>query len=227
MVKVFKISYICLAPREYLMQNTELDTINWHELLREIETIFLAVTNDDEPLQKHTQQVLKNLEYLRDNFEIQQKDPQQQEVNSHYPISYFLDKTVDYVPLINVLDQVSELLKWEQGYDRLPGGMKGKFAFCNLLGHNGHMYDDKMVIGVMLLGKDCYYPAHVHDDIQELYVCIGGNLQINGAKISQGQTSFISNSQPHTLKTGDNPALLLYSWLGSKHVLSENRMRFV
>mgnify|MGYP006299120221 CR=1 FL=1 len=209
------------------MQNTELDTINWHELLREIETIFLAVDNGDPPSQKHLRQVLKNLEYLRDNFEIQAKEPQHHEVNHHYPLSYFLDKTVDYVPLINVLNQVSELLRWEQGYNSLPEGMKDKFAFCNLMGYHGHLYEDKMVIGVMLLGADCYYPAHVHDDVQELYVCIGGNPQINGTKVNQGQTSFIPDSEPHTLKTGDKPALLLYSWLGNKKILSQNRMRFV
>ncbi|MCF8308960.1 MAG: dimethylsulfoniopropionate lyase [Bacteroidales bacterium] len=209
------------------MQNTQIDVINWHELLREVETIFLSKQNQDSSTAKHIAQILKNIEYLRGDFKVQSRQPQMKQVNYEYPLSSFINFTSDFAPLINVLNQISDLLHWEQDYKNLPAELSDNFAFCNLMGHKGHVFNDNMRIGVLVLGPHTYYPKHKHEDIQELYICLSGEISINGKAVSEAETSLIDTSEAHDLKTGENPCLLLYSWLGNKQKLAANGMRFV
>lgn len=209
------------------MQNTEIDAINWHELLREIETIFLSKQGGDSPANDHVTHVLRIIEYLRGDFKIQSRQPQLKAVNKRYPLSYFLNESGDFAPFMNVLNQVSGLLRWEQGYKSLPEDLYNNFAFCNLMGYKGHVFNDRMVIGILLLGANTYYPPHMHDNIQELYVNLNGQSFINGDTVKEGETSYIKASEPLSVKTGEEPVLLLYSWLGDKQMLAKNSMRFV
>lgn len=209
------------------MQNTQIDVINWHELLREVETIFLSKQNQDSSTAKHIAQILKNIEYLRGDFKVQSRQPQMKQVNYEHPLSSFINFTSDFAPLINVLNQISDLLHWEQDYKNLPADLSDNFAFCNLMGHKGHVFNENMRIGILVLGPHTYYPKHKHEDIQELYICLSGEISINGKTVNEAETSLIGTSESHDLKTGENPCLLLYSWLGKKQMLAANGMRFV
>ena len=209
------------------MQNTEIDMLNWHEVLRELETIFLSRQDAGSAESRHIEQLLKNMEYLRDDISVQERPPQSLDVNRRFPVRTFVDKTTDYAALISDLDQVSEMLRWEQGYENIPEDLKDSFAYCHLMGVNSHIYSEKMVIGLMLLAPRTDYPAHKHEDIQSLYLCLTGKPTINGSLLGSGDTYFVETSSPHEIRTGDAPTLLLYSWLGNKRALVENRMKFI
>lgn len=112
-------------------------------------------------------------------------------------------------------------LDWGQVYQDATVGVgvaEGMLA-AQMAGTYGVFASGNVAAGLFLLGPGVFYPEHTHA-AEELYLCLSGTLTLehglDGAPftIDPGGYSVTPPHRLHTLKTGDDPVLLLYVWRG-------------
>ena len=129
---------------------------------------------------------------------------------------------------IRSVETVTNRLVWEYGYERVPRGLKNKYAYAELAGPNGPVITDDIILGLVLFAPACTYPAHAHEGITESYICLSGAVSENDQGVyAPGSLIFNPPQQLHRITVADhNPALLLYAWEGSKEKLANQQMVF-
>ncbi|MEO0392133.1 MAG: dimethylsulfonioproprionate lyase family protein [Pseudomonadota bacterium] len=115
-------------------------------------------------------------------------------------------------------------LDWSPVY----GGADTDHALANGLftaqaaGNYGGFYSDGISVGLFLLAPHLHYPFHTHE-AAEVYYCLAGQVEVQQGVRGQarllepGDHSFTPPNRLHALTTGDEPALLAYSWHGDLH----------
>jgi quercetin dioxygenase-like cupin family protein len=95
----------------------------------------------------------------------------------------------------------------------------GMFA-ARLIGPSrGLIQSNQMLAGLFLLRPQLHYPLHQHE-ATEIYFAVSGTAYIqhgiNGEakRLSPGQVSLTPSNRLHALTMGDEPVLLLWTWLG-------------
>ncbi len=122
----------------------------------------------------------------------------------------------------SVEDAVDEMLKciflvkkqltWEHGYKDIPEELAEKFAYAEVLGPRGPILFEELILGLVLLGPDCFYPEHRHNGIAESYICLSGWCEINHTKLNKASCYYNAPDAIHYIKTGSKPCLLAYGW---------------
>ena len=204
--------------------------VDWQYVLREFWTVYrFSSAGGSKPIRTHQRQV-------RDLISAQTAlDPEMQfgEPES-LPVCDWLGRAIDQgllersAPLVRALRRVIEVLAWRYGYERVPRGLSRKYAYAELMGPGGPVVSNRLILGLVLLGPRCTYPAHSHDGITESYVCLSGVVSENDAGVyAPGSLLLTPPNKAHRITTGDfEPTLLAYAWTGPTEKLTAQKMVF-
>jgi dimethylpropiothetin dethiomethylase len=107
-------------------------------------------------------------------------------------------------------------------------GLARKYAYAELMGPNGPVMSDKLILGIVLFAPKCTYPEHSHDGISESYICLSGSISDgNYSVFMPGSLLFNPPKRAHRVTTGDfEPTLLAYAWVGEPDKLAHQKMDF-
>ena len=153
---------------------------------------------------------------------------------SALPVTAHLRRALDggrearHAGLIRAIDAVDDHLVWQYGYEKVPRGLKDKYAFAELCGPSGPIVSEELVLGLVLFAPACTYPAHAHDGITESYVCLSGAVSENHQGVyAPGSLIFNPPEHLHRITVSDRePALMAYAWTGPRDKLVNQKMVF-
>jgi dimethylpropiothetin dethiomethylase len=129
---------------------------------------------------------------------------------------------------IRSIGKVAPHLVWQWGYDRMPKNLDKKYAFAELLGPNGPVVCQDLILGLVLFAPRCTYPSHSHDGIEESYIVLSGDISENHAGVFvPGSLILNLANHDHAITTQQRePALLGYAWVGDPDRLARPHMTF-
>jgi len=117
------------------------------------------------------------------------------------------------------LRDCSTCLHWRKpGFGRLPATISKGIDVTEIVGPDGTLWNDKIRFGLLLQNPDHLYPNHNHA-AEELYFVLAGRADWSaddGDPNSRGKANFVHHMpwQPHAIKTGPEPMLALWGWVG-------------
>jgi len=206
------------------------DHVDWQYVLREFWSVYrFSSAGGSKPIRSHQREVRNTLSAeINANPSIEVGSPET------LPVCQWLGRAMDQgllersAPLVRALRQIEGQLTWRYGYERLPRGLKGKYAYAELMGPNGPVISQKLILGLVLFGPRCTYPAHSHDGITESYICLSGVVSENDAGVyAPGSLLLTPANKPHRITIGDHePTLLGYAWIGPEEKLLNQKMVF-
>lgn len=203
---------------------------NWRYLLREFYDLYrYSSAGGSQRIRTHQKEVrhrLSRLMKLDPHLEL--PTPQCKPVCSH--LARTLDRGYSQLTgsIIRSIVHVQHELHWDFGYDKVPQGLRNKYAFSEILGPRGPVMSEELILGMVLFAPKTTYPTHSHQGITESYVCLSGAISENDVGMyAPGSMILNPPDHPHRITTGDNePSLLAYAWVGDKEALVEHRMIF-
>lgn len=206
------------------------DNVDWHYLLREFWTVYrFSSAGGSKSIRTH-QRTVRDLisAEMAANPEVTLETPET------LPVCDWLGRALDQgllersAPLVRALRRVVDSLVWRYGYERVPRGLARKYGYAELLGPTGPVVSERLILGLVLFGPKCTYPAHSHDGITESYVCLSGVVSENDAGVyAPGSLLLTPPNKPHRITTGDfEPTLLAYAWTGPSERLLNQKMVF-
>lgn len=130
--------------------------------------------------------------------------------------------------LSRALERVTHLLTWEYGYTRVPKPLTQKYGYCEILGPQGPVKSDRMILGFVLFAPNTTYPQHSHSDIEESYISLAGDWSENDLAVyAPGSIILNKPGEEHRITTGQiDPCLLAYAWIGPHDRLAKPDMKF-
>ena len=102
--------------------------------------------------------------------------------------------------------------------DPAMAGFLPDYGYVELAGPGGIAHDEKIALGILLIGPGRLYPQHSHP-AREAYLVLAGDaewrrdgepwrMRVAGALIHH------TPNQTHAMRTSDQPLLALYAWQG-------------
>ncbi|MEQ8657955.1 MAG: dimethylsulfonioproprionate lyase family protein [Hyphomicrobiales bacterium] len=130
--------------------------------------------------------------------------------------------------IIRSIEAVQAAIDWQYGYEKVPRGLKDKYAYAELCGPSGPVICEEVILGLVLFAPNCTYPSHAHDGITESYVCLSGAVSENHQGVyAPGSMIFNPPGQRHRITVSNRePALMAYAWVGPKDKLADQKMVF-
>lgn len=127
---------------------------------------------------------------------------------------------------VRAVRKVTPHLNWQYGYDRMPKSLEKRYAYAEIMGPNGPVVCDDLILGLVLFAPRCVYPAHSHEAITESYICLSGFVSENDAGVyPPGSLILNQPDHAHAITTSDRePVLLAYAWIGDKETLGGFKM---
>lgn len=203
---------------------------NWYYLLRELDGLYrYQSAGGSAIIRAHMREVRTRLHRI-----LERPPATVRLAPQTLPVCVHLDRAIDNglrertASVIRAFRRIRELLGWQYGYERMPRGLTDKYAYAELLGPQGPVVADDLVLGAVLFAPRCTYPAHSHAGITESYVCLSGATSENDAGVyAPGSLIFNPPGHEHRITTGvSEPSLLTYAWIGEPDTLRQPMMRF-
>lgn len=150
------------------------------------------------------------------------------------PVVGYLNRAIDIgergsmIGMSRALRQIRDHLSWEHGYEKVRRGLARKYAYCEILGPNGPIQFEKLILGFVLFAPNTTYPQHAHAGVEESYISIAGSWSENdGAVYAPGSLILNKPGDEHRITTGQvEPCLLAYAWVGPASALAAPGMKF-
>lgn len=207
------------------------EQVDWYYVLREFWSIYrFNSAGGSKPIRSHQREVRRRIsEELERDPALLERPPQQ------LPACRWLGRALDQglssgsaAGLLRAVRRVVGQLEWEYGYQRIPRGLRPKYAYAELMGPRGPVCSEQLILGLVLFAPRCTYPAHSHQGISESYICLSGVVSENDAGVfAPGSLIFNPPYRDHRLTTGDfEPTLLAYAWTGTRDSLLNQPMSF-
>lgn len=206
-----------------------LDSPNWVYLLREFETLYRhGSAGGSKAIRAHRKRVRETLSAVIDrNPELTRRPP------AHKPVTAHLDRALDLAErdtlrgLGRALSRVAPQLTWEYGYEKVPKALERKYAYCEVLGPQGPVRAERLILGFVLFAPNTTYPQHSHKEIEESYISVAGAWSENdNAVYAPGSLILNVPEHEHRITTGQqDPCLLAYAWVGTEDRLSAPGMK--
>lgn len=201
----------------------------WVYLLREFETLYRhGSAGGSRAIRSHRKRVRETLSaVIETNPEIVARTP------AAKPVAAYLDRALDLGErgslqgLARALGHVSGKLTWEYGYERVPKTLERKYAYCEVLGPQGPIRADRLILGFVLFAPRTTYPQHSHTEIEESYISVAGAWSENDAAVyAPGSLILNRPGDEHRITTGEHePCLLAYAWTGPEERLAAPGMK--
>jgi dimethylpropiothetin dethiomethylase len=149
-------------------------------------------------------------------------------VTAHLPRALELGAHGPLSRLARTVGRVCPRLDWVYGYEKMPTNLAKRFAYAEIVGPNGPVPAETIVVGLVLFAPGTVYPQHAHADIEESYVSVAGAWSENDAAVYAPGSLILNRSHDkHRITVGDrDPCLLVYAWLGTEDRLRAPGMVF-
>ncbi|WP_394180866.1 dimethylsulfonioproprionate lyase family protein [Yoonia maritima] len=206
-----------------------MDCPNWVYLLREIDSLYRFWSDGGSiPIRSHRKRVRDRLSAtIAKNPHLINRPATQKPVTAHFPRALDLGERAAMQGMARALREVKDCLSWEYGYEKVSKSLGQKYAYCEILGPQGPVQCDTLILGFVLFAPNTTYPQHSHQDIEESYVSISGAWSENNTAVyAPGSLIFNRPGDEHRITTGDrDPCLLAYAWVGPGERLAEPQMK--
>lgn len=216
---------------DLMPENSKLnDCPDWLYLLREFELLYRpGFAGGSKTIRGHRRRVRETLSAIMDaNPPVIARAPELKPVTAHLPRAFDLGARSALPGLARATERVSHLLTWEYGYKRVPKALARKYAYCEVLGPQGPIVTDRLILGFVLFAPETTYPQHHHAGIEESYVSVSGNWSENDVAVfAPGSLILNKSGDNHRITTGErDPCLLAYAWSGPADRLTNPDMTF-
>lgn len=205
------------------------DHPNWVYLLREFETLYRhGSAGGSKAIRAHRKKVRETLTAVIDrNPELIPRAPAAKPVTTHLDRALDLAERDSLRGLARALSRVSQDLTWEFGYETMPKTLERKYAYCEVLGPQGPIRAERLILGFVLFAPSTTYPQHSHKEIEESYISVAGAWSENdGAVYAPGSLILNRPEHEHRITTGErDPCLLAYAWVGAEDRLAAPGMK--
>lgn len=113
-------------------------------------------------------------------------------------------------------------LAWERApRESTPPAFHAGHAYCMIAGHGGLLPASRVMLGLFLIAPDMFYPNHAHAADEFYYVLAGqAAWQKSGGvfeTVGPGGLVVMPSMEPHAIRTGAEPVLILWAWSGDLH----------
>ena len=206
------------------------DEPTWQYLIRDFIELYRAGSaGGSAKIRSHMVEVRTTLSKVLDD------DPEVvQEEEVRLPVCVHLDRVLagaapfTTAKLASSLAGVRDHLVWQYGYEKVPRGLKQKFAFTEVLGNTGPIRSSRLKLGFVLFAPGTTYPAHSHKEIFESYINVSGHMSENDHGVfAPGSLIFNPPGHHHRITTADRePCLLAYAWTGDEEILANQKLSF-
>lgn len=206
------------------------DLPDWRYLLLECYELYRFLDSGGSSLIRSHQRTVREAisRVMKSNAEIKDDVVGIKPVTKHLKRSLDEGKHQQHASIIRAFESIHQRLNWEYGYEKMPRTLEEKFAYAQICGPNGPVISQEVILGVVLFAPGCVYPSHSHDGITESYLCLSGSVSENHQGV-YAPGSMIFNPPAHTHRitvSTQEPALLLYAWMGEPEKLLEQKMAF-
>ena len=146
------------------------ESVDWHYVLREFWNMYrFSSAGGSKPIRSHQREVRNQISAaMADDPEVRLPEP------VTLPVCAWLGRAIDQgllgssAPLVRAIRRVTQHLEWRYGYERVPRGLKNKYAYSELMGPTGPVMNERVILGLVLFSPRCTYPAHSHDGASSL-----------------------------------------------------------
>ncbi len=205
------------------------DAPDWYYLLREFEALYRhGSAGGSEPIRSHRAKVRNALsQILAANPAILPRPPAQKPVTAHFARTLDLGERGAMQGMARALREVRDRLHWEYGYEKMPKALARKYAYCEVLGPQGPVRSETLILGFVLFAPATTYPQHSHSGIEESYISIAGGWSENDTAVYAPGSLILNRPQhEHRITTGEqDPCLLAYAWIGDQTKLAQPGMK--
>jgi len=126
--------------------------------------------------------------------------------------------------LMSLASSAFGLVRWTEFYaeDDWSRHFLPCFANGEGIGPDGRLRDNKIILGLFLLGPNTVYPSHAHP-AEEFYLVLSGDPEFQvGAKkpyLTQKPGSVVlhHSNVSHSIRTSDHPFFGIFGWRGGIH----------
>ena len=186
-----------------------------------------AYSAGSQQIDQHLGAVGEGIKHVIHEPTLQLRQPSEKPVVRHLKTALKMGEFFNESPVYHTIGMMAPCLTWEYGYDSLPDALAKNYAYTEIIGPRGPIVYRNMILGMVLLGPDCYYPRHNHPEIEESYIGMAGYVSINDSTvITTNSMSLIPAGVSHWMGTdSETPALLAFAWLGSEQALLRNQMQ--
>lgn len=206
------------------------DEPNWVYLLREFYEIYRYLSSGgSNQIRAHQRAVREAISrVMASNARITPGRGLTKPVTAHFQRALDEGMPERHATMIRALQAVRDAFDWQYGYEKVPRGLKDKYAYAELCGPFGPVISEEVILGLVLFAPNCTYPAHAHDGITESYVCLSGAVSENHQGVyAPGSMIFNPPGQRHRITVSNRePALMAYAWVGPKDKLADQKMVF-
>lgn len=199
-------------------------------LLHEFELLYRhGSAGGSKAIRAHRKRVRETLSALMEpSSQVIERPPATKPVTAHLARAFDLGARGVMQGMSRALERIAHLLTWEYGYANVPPVLARKYAYCEILGPQGPVLSDRLILGFVLFAPQTTYPQHSHSDIEESYVSIAGAWSENDLAVyAPGSLILNKLGDEHRITTGNfDPCLLAYAWVGPSDRLAEPAMKF-
>ncbi|MCR9127451.1 MAG: dimethylsulfoniopropionate lyase [Rhodobacteraceae bacterium] len=203
---------------------------DWQYLLQDYYELYRYLPSGGSPLIRAHQRAVREAirRVIKANPDVVPQPPAQKPVTRHFRRALDEGRRERLAPVIRALDSVKHLLSWQHGYEKVPRGLAGSYAYAELCGPGGPVITTEIILGIVLFAPGCTYPAHAHKGITESYVCLSGAVSENHQGVfAPGSLIYNPPEHLHRITVGTRePALLAYAWIGAEADLAHQKMVF-
>jgi dimethylpropiothetin dethiomethylase len=202
----------------------------WYRLLAGFYSGYENIScGGNNTIKQHKARILQRLQYYTHHVDLELVEPEQK------PVCKYLTQAIKngmeswYLPILPAIGHMKKHLKWEYGYNHLPGNLKEKYAYTEVLGPRGPFIDKDLILGLLLLAPSAEYPKHKHPGIEESYLCLAGSVAYNDVGVFSTNTLiYVPPGETHQLSSDtEEPVLLAYAWLADQKTLKNASMEWV
>lgn len=206
------------------------DAPDWLYLLQAFDTVYrLGSDGGSKLIRSHKERVREALaDIIRADPPLLKREASTKPVTAHLPRALDLGRGGALADMSGVLSRCENQLTWEYGYAHVPPALARNYAYCEILGPQGPIQSDRLILGFVLFAPGTVYPEHNHAGIEESYVSVAGAWSENdGAVYAPGSMVYNPPGYEHRITTGDrDPCLLAYAWIGPAERLAQPMMVF-
>lgn len=206
------------------------DIPDWIYLLRELYEIYRFLSSGgSNQIRAHQRTVREAISrVMSSNGSLSLGAGVQKPVTGHLRRALDEGRVERHSNIIRSIEAVQASIDWQYGYEKVPRGLKDKYAYAELCGPSGPVISEEVILGLVLFAPDCTYPSHAHDGITESYVCLSGAVSENHQGVyAPGSMIFNPPGQQHRITVSNRePALMAYAWVGPKDKLADQKMVF-
>lgn len=206
------------------------DYPDWMYLLRDAYDIYRNMpAGGSAKIRKHQRAVREQISVvMKSSPQVLLTEFKPKPVVSHLRRALMNGRDERHGSMIRSLEAVLDQLIWEYGYEKVPRGLEKKYAYAELVGPNGPVLTDEIILGLVLFAPGCTYPSHAHDGISESYLCLSGAVSENDQGVyAPGSLIFNPPERVHRITVAERePALLFYAWEGDREKLANQKMVF-